>query len=81
MKKAKVFTADDEKRFKDLDKVIVTGTAKLINAGFALKEIRNKKLYKERCTTFEEYIKKTFGLDIEEAEEYIKMAEASIKVA
>lgn len=73
-------SVDDGLRFHTLEKVIDRGKKGFVEVGEALEEIRDKKLYREKYGTFEEYCLKKWGWSANYGRRVIEAAEVAKSV-
>jgi Zn-dependent oligopeptidase len=55
--KPQPLTVSQKARFRKLDKAVRAGMGAFVVVGMCLKEIRDKKLYREKFETFEDYVR------------------------
>jgi hypothetical protein len=65
-------TSAEEKRKKELVKVVKDGLNKFIEVGMALVELRDKKLYRNTHETFERFVNDSFSIGIRYAQMLMK---------
>jgi hypothetical protein len=80
MKATDKLSADERKRLQQLEKVIERGLDSVLEMGLALKEIREKKLYREESKTFEDFVRDRWGMAKATAYDYLAFAEVSKNV-
>ncbi|MCA9179629.1 MAG: hypothetical protein KDB14_34475 [Planctomycetales bacterium] len=68
-------TATDKADFKRLDGVVQRGMKHFVEVGLALKEIRDRRLYRDSHKTFEAYVQQTHNIERAHAYRLIKGAE------
>ncbi len=74
---ASKLTAEGQKDFARLEKVIRDGLETFVQVGEALAEIRERHLYKDVCSTFESYVQIRWGFSRGKAYQQIAAAETA----
>lgn len=73
-------TQVSHRSLEDLEEVIHDGQLTYVEVGKALKEIQQRKLYKDKYNTFEEYCEKRWGFERQTAYDYIKASDVEQNV-
>lgn len=71
----KPLSVPEASRLEQLETVIAENMQGVFNVGYALAEIRERNLYREKTRTFEQYVKQVFDIARGTAHRYIKAAE------